>query len=488
MPISKAATEPGLPKYLVVYRRIRSAIDEGQLRPGDRVPSVRALAAELNLARGTVEAAYELLISEGYLTARGQAGTVIALDLPVKVAPSPSAESAAPTEQDQPLLLQMGLPALDAFPRKLWSRLITQRVRQTDIAGLGFSDPRGYAPLRSAVATYLGLYRGVQCTPDQVFICTGYNAVLELVCESLEMTGQGCWFEEPGYVHARQMLLNRGVQLVPVPVDADGLRVEHGIRLNPTARLAVVTPAHQSPLGVALSPERRKTLLDWAQVQSSWVLEDDYDSEFRYRGRPLPALKSQDVHDRVLYAGTFSKMLFPGLRLAYLVVPREQVERFEQVARLWRNRCPELLQATVSDFLSQGHFTRHLKKMRQLYSMRRALLVKALEEVGRGILKVDPQAGGINLLVRVLIDVPDVRIAKQARAAGLSIEPLSRWQVVAGQEGGLLMTFTNVASAEQAAEIADRLLMAIEAARSADQDKAQGCRHGRITRTPPSQK
>ncbi|WP_248769686.1 PLP-dependent aminotransferase family protein [Pseudomonas sp. MWU12-2345] len=488
MPIAKAATEPGLPKYLVVYRRIRSAIDEGQLRPGDRVPSVRALAAELNLARGTVEAAYELLISEGYLTARGQAGTVIALDLPVTAIPSPATETVESTEQDQPLPLQMGLPALDAFPRKLWSRLITQRVRQTDIAGLGFSDPRGYAPLRSAIATYLGLYRGVQCTPDQVFICTGYNAVLELVCESLEMEGQDCWFEDPGYVHARQILLNRGVQLVPVPVDADGLRVEHGIRLNPTARLAVVTPAHQSPLGVALSPERRKALLDWAQVQSSWVLEDDYDSEFRYRGRPLPALKSQDVHDRVLYAGTFSKMLFPGLRLAYLVVPREQVDRFEQVARLWRNRCPELLQATVSDFLSQGHFTRHLKKMRQLYSMRRALLVKALEEVGSGILKVDPQAGGINLLVRVLIDVPDVRIAKQARAAGLSIEPLSRWQVVAGQEGGLLMTFTNVASAEQAAEIADRLLMAIEAARSADQDKAQGCRHGRITRTPPSQK
>ncbi|NWA28738.1 PLP-dependent aminotransferase family protein [Pseudomonas gingeri] len=468
MPTVKVAAEPGLPKYLVVYRRIRSAIDEGQLRPGDRVPSVRALATELNLARGTVETAYELLISEGYLTARGQAGTVIALDLPVKAAPSPAPGTVMSSGRDQSLPLQMGLPALDAFPRKLWARLITQRARQSDIASLGFGDPRGYAPLRSAIVTYLGLYRGVQCTADQVFICTGYNAVLELVCESLEMTGQGCWFEDPGYIHARQLLLNRGVQLVPVPVDADGLRVDQGIRLHPAARLAVVTPAHQSPLGVALSPERRRELLDWAQEQSSWVLEDDYDSEFRYRGRPLPALKSQDEHDRVLYAGTFSKMLFPGVRLAYLVVPREQVERFEQVTRLWRNRCPELLQGTVSDFLNQGHFTRHLKKMRQLYSMRRALLVKALEEVGSGILKVDPQAGGINLLVRVLVDLPDTRIAEQARAAGLSIGPLSRWQVESGEEGGLLMSFTNVVSAEQAAEIAGRLLAVIVAARALD--------------------
>ncbi|NWD66420.1 PLP-dependent aminotransferase family protein [Pseudomonas gingeri] len=472
MPTVKVAAEPGLPKYLVVYRRIRSAIDEGQLRPGDRVPSVRALATELNLARGTVETAYELLISEGYLTARGQAGTVIALDLPVKAAPSPAPETVMSNGRDQSLPLQMGLPALDAFPRKLWARLITQRARQSDIASLGFGDPRGYAPLRSAIVTYLGLYRGVQCTADQVFICTGYNAVLELVCESLEMTGQGCWFEDPGYIHARQLLLNRGVQLVPVPVDADGLRVDQGIRLHPAARLAVVTPAHQSPLGVALSPERRRELLDWAQEQSSWVLEDDYDSEFRYRGRPLPALKSQDVHDRVLYAGTFSKMLFPGVRLAYLVVPREQVERFEQIARLWRNRCPELLQGTVSDFLNQGHFTRHLKKMRQLYSMRRALLVKALEEVGSGILKVDPQAGGINLLVRVLVDLPDTRIAEQARTAGLSIGPLSRWQVESGEEGGLLMSFTNVVSAEQAAEIAGRLLAVIVAARAVFPGKA----------------
>ncbi|BBP74207.1 GntR family transcriptional regulator [Pseudomonas sp. Ost2] len=476
MPIASPAAEPGLPKYLVVYRRIRGAIDDGQLRPGNRVPSVRALATELNLARGTVEAAYELLISEGYLTARGQAGTIIALDLPVAAAPASPLEDSAPTPQDQPLPLQLGMPALDAFPRKLWARLITQRARQTDIASLGFSDPRGHAPLRSAIATYLGLYRGVQCTPDQVFICTGYNAVLELICESLEMAGQTCWFEEPGYLHARQILLNRGVQLLPVPVDSDGLQVEHAISLTPTARLAVVTPAHQSPLGVALSPQRRRALLDWAQRHSSWVLEDDYDSEFRYRGRPLPALKSQDLHDRVLYAGTFSKMLFPGLRLAYLVVPRGQVEPFERVTRLLRNRCPELLQATVSDFLSQGHFTRHLKKMRQLYSARRTLLVDALEDVCDGILKVDPQAGGINLLVRLLIDVPDTRIADQARAAGLAIEPLSRWQLIAGEEGGLLMGFTNVISAEQATATARRLLAVIDATRSPHGDEARGCR------------
>ncbi|MGY2180469.1 MocR-like pyridoxine biosynthesis transcription factor PdxR [Pseudomonas agarici] len=486
MPIAHPTAAPGLPKYLLVYRRIRGAIDDGQLKPGDRVPSLRALATELNLARGTVEAAYEMLISEGYLTARGQAGTIIALDLATTAARGNSTPT--PSAQDPLLPLQLGMPALDAFPRKLWARLITQRARQTDTASLSFSDPRGYAPLRSAIATYLGLYRGLQCTPDQVFICAGYNAVLELVCESLDMTGQDCWFEDPGYLHARKMLLNRGVSLTPVPVDGDGLQVERAIQQNPLARLAVVTPAHQSPLGVALSPERRQTLLAWAQQHSSWILEDDYDSEFRYRGCPLPALKSQDRHDRVLYAGTFSKMLFPGLRLAYLVVPRGQVEHVEHVCRGLRNRCPELLQATVSDFLSQGHFTRHLKKMRQLYSVRRPLLVKALEEICGGILRVDPQAGGINLVVRVLIDVSDTRIAEQARAQGLAVEPLSRWQLSAGKEGGLLMGFTNVVSAEQATQMARRLLTVIDAVRSTQENPAQGCRQGADGRMSVSQK
>lgn len=438
-----------LPKYQEIYRRFRLAIDQGQLRPGERVPSVRSLALELNVARGTVEAAYQLLVSEGFFQARGQAGTVIALALPqVSVKPRPMAVPAAPG----PSALQMGLPALDAFPRKLWARLVTQQVRRTDADSLGMGDVRGALALRVAIAGYLALYRGVECSPQQVFVSVGYAACLTLVCEALQMAGQHCWFEDPGYLHARQLLRHQGVELVPVPVDCDGLDVAQGIQRGMQARLAVVTPAHQSPLGVALSRERRLALLAWAREQGSWVVEDDYDSEFRYRGQPLAALKSQDGDDRVIHAGSFSKMLFPGLRLGYLVVPVSLVAAFERSAHALQLRSAQLLQLTTADFLEQGHFTRHLKKMRKLYAERREWLVEALSVHCAGLLRVDKQAGGINLLARLLVDVPDDEVAQAANDAGLGVQPLSGWMLAPGRERGVLMGFTNVTTAEQAQE------------------------------------
>jgi GntR family transcriptional regulator/MocR family aminotransferase len=449
-----------LPKYQEIYRRFRLAIDQGQLAPGDRVPSVRSLALELKVARGTVETAYQLLVSEGFFEARGQAGTVIAPSLPqVSVKPLPMVEPAA----RGPLELQMGLPALDAFPRKLWSRLVTQQVRRTDADSLAMGDVRGAQALRVAIASYLALYRGVECTPQQVFVCAGYAGCLTLLCDALQMAGQRCWFEDPGYLHGRQLLSHHGVELVPVPVDCDGLDVAQGIRLGAQARLAVVTPAHQSPLGVALSRERRLALLTWAREQGGWVVEDDYDSEFRYRGQPLAALKSQDGDDRVIHAGSFSKMLFPGLRLGYLVVPTSLVAAFERSAEALQQRSPQLLQLTTVDFLEQGHFTRHLKKMRQLYAQRHGWLVNALGTHCAGFLRVDEQAGGINLLARLEVAVSDHAVAEAANAAGLAIQALSRWTMGAHREQGLLMGFTNVATQQHAAELAVRLRRVIEA-------------------------
>lgn len=440
-----------LPKYQEIYRRFRQAIDQGQLRSGERVPSVRALAQELKVARGTVEAAYQLLVSEGFFEARGQAGTVIAEALPqVSVKPMPVALPVT----SGPRPLQMGLPALDAFPRKLWARLVTQQVRRTDADSLAMGDVRGTQALRVAIASYLALYRGVECTPQQVFVCAGYAGGLTLVCEALAMAGQRCWFEDPGYLHARQLLRHRGVELVPVPVDRDGLDVAQGIARGREARLAIVTPAHQSPLGVALSPARRQALLEWAREQGSWVVEDDYDSEFRYRGQPLAALKSQDGDDRVIYAGSFSKMLFPGLRLGYLVVPVSLVSAFAGAAEALQQRGAQLLQLTAADFLEQGHFTRHLKKMRQLYAQRRGYLVEALRVHCAGYLRVDEQAGGINLLARLVVDVPDLVVAEAAGGAGLAVQALSSWTLEAGRGQGVLMGFTNVASMSDAVGIA----------------------------------
>ncbi|MBP5119232.1 PLP-dependent aminotransferase family protein, partial [Pseudomonas protegens] len=389
------------PIYRQLYQRFRESIADGRLRPGDRVPAVRALAAELNLARGTVEAAYQLLIGEGYLTARGAAGTIVTPQLAPVSAPTQRAPVAPTTYQAThagtlPLALQMGLPALDAFPRKLWTRLAGRQLRQAGVEGLVYPDARGYAPLRAAIASYLGISRGISCHPEQIFVCAGYRACLDLISHTLMRPSATCWLEEPGYFMARSALLEAGAQLVPVPVDDQGLDVAQGIARAPEAGFAVVTPTHQSPLGVSLSLPRRLALLDWANRQGSWIIEDDYDSEYRYQGKPLPALKSLDQQGRVLYTGTFSKVLFPGLRLAYLVVPTEQTPAFARQADRLHNHCPHLQQATVAAFLNEGHFARHLNKMRGLYARRRQWLVEALHQALGGRLQIDPQAGGMH--------------------------------------------------------------------------------------------
>lgn len=449
------------PIYRQLYQRFRESIADGRLRPGDRVPAVRALAAELNLARGTVEAAYQLLIGEGYLTARGAAGTIVTPQLAPVSAPTQRAPVAPTTYQathagTSPLALQMGLPALDAFPRKLWTRLAGRQLRQAGVEGLVYPDARGYAPLRAAIASYLGISRGISCHPEQIFVCAGYRACLDLISHTLMGPGATCWLEEPGYFMARNALLEAGAQLVPVPVDDQGLDVAQGIARAPEAGFAVVTPTHQSPLGVSLSLPRRLALLDWANRQGSWIIEDDYDSEYRYQGKPLPALKSLDQQGRVLYTGTFSKVLFPGLRLAYLVVPTEQTPAFARQADRLHNHCPHLLQATVAAFLNEGHFARHLNKMRGLYARRRQWLVEALHQALGGRLQIDPQAGGMHV-VAGLGEGDDVQIAQRARGEGIAVEPLSQWYLGGGVRQGLVMGFTNVVSAEQAVSVAVRL-------------------------------
>lgn len=446
------------PIYRQIYHRIRESIADGRLRPGDRVPGARALAAELNLARGTVEAAYQLLMGEGYLIARGAAGTIVTPQLaPV---PSPRVRSPVASTQYQPthcgalpLALQMGLPALDAFPRKLWTRLAGRQLRQAGLEGLVYPDPRGHAPLRAAIATYLGISRGITCHPEQVFVCAGYRACLDLISHTLMHPGDTCWMEEPGYFMARNALLEAGAQLIPVPVDDQGLDVAQGIARCPDARFAVVTPTHQSPLGVSLSLPRRLALLDWANRRGSWIIEDDYDSEYRYQGKPLPALKSLDQQGRVLYTGTFSKVLFPGLRLAYLVVPAEQSDAFARQADRLHNHCPHVLQATVAAFLYEGHFARHLKKMRSLYARRRQWLVDALQQQFGERLLINPQAGGMHL-VAGLREGDDTELAQRARAVGIAVEPLSQWYLETKTRHGLILGFTNITSTEQASTVA----------------------------------
>jgi GntR family transcriptional regulator/MocR family aminotransferase len=461
----KPLRELDAPIYLQLYRRYRDAIAAGRLRPGDRVPSVRSLASELNLSRGTVELAYQLLTSEGYFLARGPAGTVVSprlekLGEPAQASahrPAARTPSGVQADAGEPRPFQLGLPALDAFPRKTWVRLAGRNQRAFDTAAMAYPDPAGYAPLRRAIASYLGISRGIACTHEQVFVTAGYRGALDLVCRTLLQAGDVGWYEDPGYLFARQFLQRAGMRLEPVPVDEEGLNVAAGQRRAAEARFAVVTPTHQSPTGVALSLPRRLQLLEWASQRQAWIIEDDYDSEFRYHGRPLPALKSLDRDGRVLYSGTFSKVLFPGLRLAYLVVPAPQIERFTNAAQHLPGPGSILPQATVADFMEQGHFARHLRRMRTLYAVRRGYLVDALTQVFGTQLHVQPQAGGIHVLARLNTGQNDKALAAAAQSQGLAVQALSDWRIRRSSQGGLLMGFTSFATADQAARSVQHL-------------------------------
>jgi len=456
-----------VPLFRQIYDRTRAAIADGRLRPGERLPSARSLAAQLGASRGTVEAAYALLGGEGWIVARGASGTMVTPRLGqqqvLRWALPHETQRGAGTIGGQPVVprpFRMGLPALDAFPRAQWSRLVAHEARGLSASRLDYPDPAGDAGLREAVAAYLAIARGIPCMPEQVFITSGYRGALNIVARALIAPGTSVWIEDPGYHMASLALAACGAHLVPVPVDGDGMRVEEAIGGPIPARFAVVTPAHQSPLGVALSLPRRLALLAWAEANAAWIIEDDYDGEFHYTGRPLPALKSLDHADVVLYAGSFSKVLFPGLRLGYLVVPKLLVQRFAAATPLFGGGCSRLEQSVVTHFMAEGHFARHLKRMRSLYASRRATLAATLADVFGDRLEINLQSGGMHLLVRPTGSTPDVQLVQLAEREGLAPSALSTHALAADCGSGLLLSFTNIPE-EQAQQVALTFFRAI---------------------------
>jgi GntR family transcriptional regulator/MocR family aminotransferase len=460
-PLDRDGTEPA---YRQLYRRISAAVLGGALAEGTRLPSARSLASQLGIARGTVEVAYGQLAGEGYIQGRGAAGTFVAAvagaappkPVPVTVAPG------LPPATDGVLPFQMGLPALDLFPRKLWARLAARQAHGLSTGMLSMPHPAGLPSLRRAVARYLAVARGIAVPPEQIIVTAGYQGALGLVTRALEVQGQPVWMEEPGYFLARAALQAAGAQVVGVPVDGDGLDVAAGRALAPQARLALVSPSHQSPLGMALSLPRRLQLLDWAASSGGWIVEDDYDSEFRYVGRPLPALKSLDRADRVLYVGTFSKTVFPGLKLGYLVAPAPLVQPLVDLVTLLAPLPAADAQATLAAFLVEGHFGRHVRRMRQLYGQRRAALAAALEPQF-GAARVALGAGGMHILLR-LDDMQDDRAIEVAcRAAGLGPTALSDFYAGSEKRQGLLLSFTNIPP-DEAPALVQRLSRVLAAA------------------------
>jgi GntR family transcriptional regulator / MocR family aminotransferase len=457
--------DPSLPEpiYRQLYGRLRGAILAGQLGPGARLPSTRALASELGISRTTTSLAYEQLQLEGYLESRVGSGAVVARHLPATpvVVQTASAEqspavrlaSRVPTLRTVPNLsgvegrpggaFRAGEPAQDLFPFGLWARLVARRARRSLAPASYYQDPAGYAPLREAIAAHIAVSRGVRCAPEQIILTAGSQGALDLAARTLLDPGDAAWLEDPGYFGARGALVAADARLVPVPVDAQGLDVAEGRRRAPEARLAFCSPSHQYPTGTTMTLSRRLALLAWAEQTGAWILEDDYDSEFRFGGRPLEALQGLDRTGRVLYVGTFSKTLFPALRIGFLVAPAVLVEPLLTTRRFADVHLPVLDQLALADFMAEGHFARHLQRMREQYRQRRNLLREQLRARLGGLLDVTEPEAGMQLVGWLPPGVHDGRAVALAAEAGVIVTPVSRFSLEPLSRGGLIFGYAS---------------------------------------------
>lgn len=453
-----------------IYDGYRSAIVERRLRSGERVPSTRVLATELGVSRIPVLNAYAQLLAEGYLESRVGSGTVVSRSLPDHVGLSKPSRTNLPNSRSRPRPVSknaakmkavdmlpwalrqgafgVGQIAFDAFPSKLWSRLIVRHSRNFRKEDLHYGDALGLEELREAIATYLGAARGVRCDAQQIMIVSGSQQALEISARVLLDPGNLVWIEEPGYALARRVLSMSGCQNVPVPVDEQGLDVAMGINLCRHARAAFVTPSHQYPLGVTMSASRRFQLLDWAEASGSWIFEDDYDSEYRYESRPIASLQGLDSNSRVIYIGTFSKVLFPSLRLGYVVIPRDLVDHFVSIRRTMDLGPPGFLQCVLADFIGEGHFSRHIRRMRTLYAERRNALVMSLnQEFGSSVQVLGGEAG-MHLVITSTKKVDDREMARVAASQHLWVLPLSSCYVGKPAPAGFILGFSSTPAKE----------------------------------------
>jgi GntR family transcriptional regulator/MocR family aminotransferase len=443
----------GTPLFRQIYEGLRQAILTGKLPQGSRLPASRALAEELGVARTTVVLAYEHLETEGYVLGRGSAGTVVA-ELPLAAARArPRGDSKRPTaaarrEADpfgplrpEPVAFRIGEPALDAFPWKLWTRLQGRAARRAGREMLGYGDPAGHLPLRRAITDYVRVSRGVSVEVEQVILVRGAQQAMDLSARTLLRPGDAVWVEDPGYLANRTLVKLAGAKLVPVPVDGEGLVVAAGMRAAPKARMACLAPSHHFPLGSSLSLPRRLALLDWARRSGAWIVEDDFDSEFRYAGFPITSLQGLDPAGRVIYVGTFSKTLFPALRLGYLIPPPGLVGAFLETQAAVDHLAPTLEHATLTDFIEEGHFARHVRRMRGLYLERQeALRTAAARELGPA-LRVETAGTGMHALGWLPPGSDDRQVSLWARRQGIEAPPLSRYCLEARLPPALLLGF-----------------------------------------------
>ena len=455
---------------------LRDLILAGKLAPGERLPSSRTLAKDQGVSRTTAVTVYEQLMAEELIYSRVGAGAYVSETLeqerPIQQPAMPATADATPprlarlsieaSEQYFPRLAHpevprpfvTGMPANDEFPMALWARLSAQHWRQSRHLVLGYPDPVGLYELRRAIANHLKANRGVACEPDDVFVFNGAQDAFNRIGQMLLNPGDKVWFENPGPIGARNSLVSSGASLVPVPVDDQGIDVAAGLKLCPEFRMAFVTPARQHPLGVTMSLGRRLELLNAAGRCGAWIVEDDYDGEFYYSGHPAPTLKSVDTTGRVIYVGTFSKVMFAALRLGYVVAPPELGKMFRRVAGATMQGAPSSLQSIMANFMEQGYFNAHLRRMRRIYAERQTALVEAAAVHLEGLLDVQPTNTGFQTVGRLPEGFDEDAVAARARDRGIILSPLSRFSLAPAQKG-LILGFSAVSSRATASAVQD---------------------------------
>jgi len=448
-----------VPIHRQVREGLRRAILEGLLRPGQRIPSTRSLAADLGISRLPVLSAYEQLLHEGYLIGRTGSGTFVSESVPddllrplranarmtrsgTETGRRSAVGRAVSTSWNFPTVpFQVGLPALDLFPHAAWKKIIVRQVNAETPDLRSYTDPAGLEDLRVSIAEHIRSARAVRCEANQVLIVPGSQAALRIAAAALLEPGDRVAIEEPGYFGAHRALRSGGAELVPVRVDAEGLNIDALRRRGARIRAAYVTPSHQYPLGVTMSAPRRFALLEWAAEHKAWILEDDYDSEFRYISRPIGALQGIDARDRVIYIGTFSKALCPGVRLGYVVVPPELWDRFYEARLAFDFFTPTLYQRALAEFLRGGHFARHLRRMRSAYLERRDALLHGLARHCAEFLKIHNSDAGLHVTALLRDGIDDQDVVARLGRRGLAAIPLSTSYVGSASRQGLLLGF-----------------------------------------------
>jgi GntR family transcriptional regulator/MocR family aminotransferase len=455
VPLDRSSAEP-------LWRQLADAlvrrITGGELAPGTRLPSSRMLADDLGLSRGTVAAAFDQLLAEGWLEGRRGAGTFVAPRVtrlrsgPAGRGPQPALSRRGETIADSvrtwrptlgtPRPFRPGVPAADLFPWPAWRGACNRVLRSSRADLFGYGDPGGFPPLREAIASYVRIARGLRCTPSQVIVVEGAQQGLDFALRLLTDPGDAVAAEDPGYLGARAAMQAAGARIVPIGVDSQGIDVDALRRADPVPKLVYASPSNQFPLGITMPRARREALLGWARDTGAWIVEDDYDSEFRYAALPVPSLHSLDTDGRVVYVGSLSKVLFPGLRVGYLVVPERILEGVLAARFLAGIHAPFFHQAVLADFMASGHLLRHIRRMRSAYAERQQALRRAGAEHLAGLVEIDGAETGMKLTAWLPRGVDDIAMAGAARRAGVDVYPLSRYWYGAGPErGGFLVGY-----------------------------------------------